>query len=143
MNSYQAEIEGRTSLVNAFIASDCKDGITLSEMQIKTEKKVIFWHQKASEEGGKKNTYITFNVIACNESDNLESADNEVAARTFEASIDIFTRLSLHDNSISLLITNLVTELESQGFDVDMGPDFFENDTALYHKVVEISKEIL
>lgn len=142
MNSYTAETSGKQSIHNALVAAGCVDGITLKKSEIKTETDIIFWHQRPPVEGGEKKTYITYEVVMTPEETDRR-ADNKAAVFSFEASIDIWTRLRLNDKKIKTLIENIVEQLEIEEFIINMGPDIFENDTGISHKPIEISKEIL
>ena len=143
MNSYEAERQGKMAIYNALIAVDCKDGVKLTEEQIKDEQNPIFWLLHAPQSTGKKKTYITYYVIFCTESDNYERADNQVLAFSFEGSVDVFSKSTLSDRIIVALLDTLTEELENQGFNVEMGPDLYENETGTWHKPITISKEIL
>ena len=114
------------------------EGISLSDTEIETTKKTLFWHGVVrNPKGRNKTTYVSYYFPSY---DSKYNADNDDFIREVMVAIDVFSKKSFDSKDNLDLLENIENIFKDNGFEVEFADEIFESETSLFHYPITIYK---
>lgn len=137
MKLYNALFDSINEIKIILSSAGLVEGVTLTPEQLKTSKKVLFWHiEVRSEEASRKSAYATFNVISI---DPFTYADGKIIAYKVVFDLSIFT----NKEDIKSLIQQIDLKAEENGWAFDLSAGItYEQASRLFSYSFNLSKVI-
>jgi len=123
--------------IATFIAAGLKDGIALTQEQLKNTTDVTFWHTGNIAAASAKTTYVTYSIAG---TDAAVRGDDETLMRDNTLAIDIFSKASFETKANATLLANVEGALIKDSFEVEFLAEQYERDTGLYHMPITAFK---
>jgi len=115
--------------IATLIAAGLKDGIALTQEQLKNTTDVTFWHT------GNMNainlpTYVTYSIAGTRAA---VRGDDKTLLRDNTLAVDVFSKASFESRTNASLLGQIEEAFILAGFEVQFEAEQFERDTALFH----------
>ena len=127
-----------SQVIKALTTVGLKDGIALTQEQLKNTKDITFWHT-GNMTATNQATYVTYSIAGTRAA---VRGDDKTLLRDNTLAIDVFSKVSFESRANVTLLANIEDALINAGFEVQFEAEQYERDTALFHMPITAFKII-
>ena len=137
-SNIEARRRARVEIIDTLKSAGLLDGISLSATQLDNETRPCFWRGVVRNDKAKqKDAYATWFIPA---SEAHTRADNQTALREITIALDVFSKRSFDSEQAHKLLDAIEGAFTTNGFEVEMADERFEESTGLFHMPMTIYK---